>query len=519
MSQTVTTAAQGLLGPAPILRLVSIRKSFGPTRAVRDASFEVRPGEVHALMGENGSGKSTLVKILSGVHQPDGGTIVVGGLERPAFDSPQDALASGVATVFQEVLAVPNRTVYDNLWLGADGVFRVSQSRAERRRLAADVLAELLDAPPGLDELVGDLALSDRQACAIARAVLREPRLLVLDEATSALDFETRTRLFAMVARRVAAGAGAILITHRMDEVREIADRVTVLRAGETVGTMAGDAWTTEELVQLMTGHDHLVAADDAPEVRPRSAGGVVLQAVGVRAKRDSAPIDFTLRAGEIVGLAGLEGQGQDRFLRALAGRGSGQGVVERVVTGRRTGIASAAAARRAGIAYVPRDRRDESLFDWMPIVENFSTATLATDRRGGLLSARAALERFAKYVGLLRIKLGKPSDGITTLSGGNQQKVIIARWLAAEPRILLLNDPTRGIDIGAKRDLYALLADLAADGLAVVMLSTEVDEHLELMDRVLVFRDDAIAAEFTHAEIRRDGLVASFFGDREIRA
>jgi len=513
----VPTRYERLPAGEVLLSLRSIRKAFGATVAVRDASFEVRAGEVHALMGENGSGKSTLVKILSGVHAPDRGTISVRGTSHAAFRSPKEALAAGVATVFQEVLATPNRSVLDNLWLGADGVFRISRSQRERRRLAEEVLAELLESPPSLDTLVGDLDLSDRQACAIARAVLRQPSLLVLDEATSALDFDTRNRLFAMIRRQVAAGAGVILITHRMDEVREIADRVTVLRTGETVDTLSGEDWTTAELVRLMTGQASLVGDAPQQELARREPGQVVLRTRQLRLGAGRAPIDFALRAGEIVGLAGLEGQGQDAFLRSLWGLGGASGTVERVEGERAIPVPSKYAARRAGIAYVPRERRAESIFEWMSILDNFTPPTLTRDRRGGLLSSRAALTRFSDYIGRLRIKLGRPADGIGTLSGGNQQKVIIARWLAADPAILLLNDPTRGIDIGAKRDLYALLGELAERGLAVVMLSTEVDEHLELMDRVLVFRDEEVSAEFSHAELSRETLVASFFGAEEV--
>ncbi len=499
-----------------LLRVESIRKSFGATVAVRDASFDVRSGEVLALMGENGSGKSTLVKILSGVHTPDRGALTLGAQRRSAFRSPADALRGGIATVFQEVLTVPSRTVLDNLWLGADGLLSIRQSGAERRRRAEAVLSELLESPPSLDTLVGDLELSDRQACAVARAVLREPKLLVLDEATSALDFDTRNRLFALVRRIVAGGAGAILITHRMDEVREIADRVTVLRSGATVGTLEGDDWTTAEVVRLMTGDVDLVGEAPREDVVRRTPGAVVLEANGLRVAADAGPIDFRLRAGEIVGLAGLEGQGQDAFLRALWGLGDVGGAVTRVLPSGSIPITSKYAARHGRIAYVPRERRAESIFEWMSILENFAAATLRNDRRAGFLSSRAAAARFSGYVERLRIRLGRPSDGIGTLSGGNQQKVIIARSLTSDPEILLLNDPTRGIDIGAKRDLYALLAELADRGLAVVMLSTEVEEHLELMDRVLVFRDAAVTAEFEHEGLTRERLVASFFGAEE---
>lgn len=501
---------------AVVLSVASLRKAFGATKAVRDASFDVRRGEVHALMGENGSGKSTLVKMLSGVHRPDHGSITVAGSTRSAFTSPADALNHGIATVFQEVLAAPNRSVLDNLWLGSDGVFVSRGSAAERRRRAADILAELLVTPPPLESLVGDLDLSDRQACAIARAMLRDPALLVLDEATSALDFDTRTRLFGMLRTRAAGGSGVVLITHRMDEVHELADRVTVLRAGETVGTLDAGTWTTADLVRLMTGHTQLVSEDASAVGRVREPGPIVLRATGLTLTAGAEPIDFTLRAGEIVGLAGLEGQGQDAFLRALWGLDDRAGSVERVTSAGIAPVGSPRAALRSRIAYVPRERRAESIFGWMTIVDNFTPPTLAADRRAGFLSARASLARLRDYIDRLRIKLGRPQDGIDTLSGGNQQKVIVARWLAADPEILLLNDPTRGIDIGAKRDLYALFAELAEKGMAIVMLSTEVDEHLELMDRVLVFRDHRISSTFTRDELTRESLVQSFFVGRE---
>jgi len=507
-----TADALGAAGTGPLVRMVGIRKAFGPTVALRNADVEIRSGEIHALMGENGSGKSTLVKILSGVHAPDAGTIEIGGSAHKAFRSPNESLRNGIATVFQEVLTVETQTVLANLWLGSDGLFGTRRSKREKQRLAGEVLAQLVEIPPSLDALVGELELSDRQACAIARALLREPRLLILDEATSALDFDTRGRLFEVLRQRSAEGVGVVLISHRMDEVREIADRLTVLRSGETVATLDDD-WTTPQLVTLMTGSDRLTDRR-ATTSDGREHGTVVLSTRDLRLATGSDPIDFTLRAGELVGLAGLEGQGQDLFIRALWGLPGAEGqVVRHTRAGTRT-VASKYAAKRSGIAYVPRERRAESIFGWMSILENFNAATLRIDRRAGLLSGRAALARFERYAAKLKIKFGRPGDGIGTLSGGNQQKVIIARWLASDPDVLLLNDPTRGIDIGAKHDLYALLGELTEQGLAVVMLSTEVEEHIELMDRVLVFRENELAAEFTKGELDRDRLVGSFFSD-----
>ncbi|MCU1482251.1 MAG: hypothetical protein JWQ19_3037 [Subtercola sp.] len=496
-----------------VLELRSIRKAFGPTVAVKDATFQLRAGEVHAIVGENGSGKSTLVKILSGIHEPDSGEIVIEGTVRSSFARPGAALKSGIATVFQEVLVVESQTVVENLWLGSDGFLASSKSKRAKRAEGATALADLLENPPQMDVLVEDLSLSDRQACGIARAILRRPKVLILDEATSALDFDTRSRLFTVVRRLASEGVGIILITHRMDEIEDIADRLTVLRSGQTIATLDGDNWTTPQLVQLMTGAEALVEPEQQAVVSATELGAVVLEARDIRLTPSAEPFTFSIRAGELVGLAGLEGQGQDTFLRALWGFGTSGGEVVRMTGGSEMHITSNASASRAGIAYVPRERRAESIFEWMSIQENFSLPTSRQDRRGPFLSNRASASRFTSYISRLNIKLGKPSDGITTLSGGNQQKVIVARWLASNPEVLLLNDPTRGIDINAKRDLYALLRTLASEGLAVVMLSTEVDEHIELMHRVLVFHDDQCSREFTKNELGREALVASFFG------
>ena len=463
-----------------LLTVAGLAKSFGPTKALRACSLELRGGEVHALMGENGSGKSTLVKILAGVHRPDSGQIELAG--RPvAPRSPGEAIGSGVATVFQEVQCVPGQSVLDNLWLGTDGVVRRARGAGldpeERRARAGQVLTELLGTCPDLDSLAGSLSLSERQALAIARALLREPKVLILDEATSALDVATRDRLFAACRGLTARGGAVLFISHRMDEVEQIADRVTVLRSGESVGTLEREQADIATLVHLMTGGETLVQTEAADRPEP---GAVVLGGNGL-----------DLRAGEIVGLAGLEGQGQDEYLRALRGLAEG---------GTR-------------VAYVARDRREESIFPPLSIRENFTASTLRQDTRAGLISTSRARERFNGYRDRLKIRLGKDSDAITTLSGGNQQKVVIARALAGDPQVLLLNDPTRGIDIGAKHDVYALLRDLAASGMAIVMLSTEVDEHLELMDRVVVFREGAPAAEVDRENLTRAALVTEFFG------
>ncbi|MFL5847056.1 MAG: sugar ABC transporter ATP-binding protein [Solirubrobacteraceae bacterium] len=473
-SQAAETVTQdGDVGPVA-LRTTGLAKAFGATQALSACSFELRAGEVHCIVGENGSGKSTLVKILAGVHRPDQGSIELGGVESGAPASPAKSAAAGIATVFQEVLVVEPRSVLDNVWMGTDGVLRNHLGADEKRRRAQEALDALLGSAPPLDLPVEQLSLSERQACCLARALVRDPKILILDEATSALDVQTRDRLFTLIRERTDGGTAVVFISHRMDEISEIGDRCTVMRSGETVGTLdRGDA-TAGELVRLMTGAEHLTG--DVAERPHRDPGRVVLQTPSL-----------TLREGEMVGLAGLEGHGQDAFLQSLAGG--------------------------EDVAYVPRERRAESLFESKSIRENFGIATFARDTRRGLISPKATRSRLAEYVDRLKIKLADPEQPITTLSGGNQQKVVMARWLATDPKVLLLNDPTRGVDIGAKRDLYALLVELAQQGMAVVMLSTEVDEHVELMDRVLVFREGHIAKELPRNELSRQSIVGAFFG------
>ena len=500
--------------PELLVRVEHAAKAFGATRALRDCSFELRAGEVHALVGENGSGKSTLVKILSGVHVPDSGRVEVAGAE-VQLRSPKAAQDRGIATVFQEVLVARDCSVLDNVWLGADATWRAKIPGREKRRLAKAALDELLGRPADLGAAIDELSLSDRQACCIVRALLRRPRILILDEATSALDVATRDRLFALVGRLVADGVGVVFITHRMDEIEQIGDRITVMRSGETVASLDRRGSTTQQLVRLMTGADELVTTESR-EAAPAASriGEPVLSVRGVQLRPGGRPIDLQVRAGEVIGLAGLEGHGQNEFLEALWGENTSGGEVVRHSPGGETVVRSPVHAANCDIAYVPRERGLDSLLPWMTIRENFALPTLAADTRAGWLSPRSSRRRLNQYVDRMQIVLGSPEDAITTLSGGNQQRVIIARWLAFGPKVLLLNDPTRGIDINAKRDLYALFTALANEGLAVVMLSTELDEHVELMDRVLVFREHELSRELDRDELSREALVAAFFGD-----
>jgi len=502
------TVAEG-----PLLRTTALRKHFGHTRALVDCSFELLAGEVHAIAGENGSGKSTLVKILSGVHQADVGELEVHGEPTRGFANPRRSQEQGIVTVFQEILVAPARSVLDNIWLGAESSLRSVGGHAMKREIAADWLRRLLGKPIDLAAPMEDLSLSDRQACCIARALIREPKVLILDEATSALDVETRDRLFDIVRELSAQGTGVVLITHRMDEIEAIGDRITVMRSGRTVATLERGAWRPSQVVALMSGTEEREEA--AQERRTAEVRGpVVLETRQLRLRAGGAPIDIDIRAGELIGLAGLEGHGQQAFLEALQGSGPARGEVRRRSDAGVAVIRNTRDAARNRVAYVPRERGRESLFSWMSIRENFGMPTLRRDAPGGWLRPASTRRRLEDYVQRLGIVLGSAEDRITTLSGGNAQKVIIARWLASNPGVLLLNDPTRGIDVNAKRDVYRLLNSLASEGMAIVMLSTEVDEHVGLMDRVLVFREGELYREMQAEELSRTALVSAYFAD-----
>lgn len=490
------------------LVLAGVSKRFGATRALIDGDLHLRPGEIHTLLGENGSGKSTLVKIMGGVHRPDSGTVTLNGVPVTSR-SPRAAMDLGIATVFQEVLTAGSQSVLENVWLGSHGVFRRRLGLAEQRAIAQDVLKRIAGEIP-LDLPAGKLSLSERQSLCIARALVRNPKVLILDESTASLDVSSRDRLFVEMRRLAAEGTAILFISHRMDEVAEISDRVTVLRSGRSVSTVERSDLSINRLITDMTGS----SGHDDTRRQPHVPGDTVLQGTAVRLAPTSAPIDFELRAGEIVGLAGLEGHGQDQFIKRLAGVAGGPGSVVRLLPG---GAAELTERNGdvLGVAYLPRERRGESLFGSMSIRENFALPTLAKDRRGGLLDTRSTARRFEAFADLLSLRFGAAHDAISTLSGGNQQKVLLARWLATDPKVLLLNDPTRGVDIGTKREIYAILHRLSAEGMSIVILSSEVDELVDLADRVLVFRDQAVFSQIPHTQLSTESIVAAYFGQK----
>lgn len=500
--------------PAVSVEISEVRKTFGPTVALAGVSLRAFEGEVHAIIGGNGSGKSTLAKVISGVLIPDSGQVSVLG---KSATSPFEAREIGVANVFQEVLVADECSVLDNLYLGADGLLGSAMTDEERRARAGELMAELLGFDLDLDTRVGDLPLSLKQWITIGRAILTEPRVLILDESSAALDFESTERLFAKMRGLRRQGCAILIVTHRIAELVRIADRATVLRDGVTVGTLSREEITEANILALIAGAQRERAkAAEAPAVR--LSDHAVLRLDEVRVWDDAASFDFALYPGEVVGITGLDGQGQADFVRALAGvQGFVKGRAAIVNDGVAEPVFDLRSARENGISYVSGDRKKEGIFANLSVFENMLMSVYRTYRAGGWLNfvSRTKLSQVFEWeAGKLAVKMGSPDNLITSLSGGNQQKVLIARAFAEKPQVLVLNDPARGIDVGAKLDLYRNLRDFAARGNAVVFLSSEIEEFLNLCSRVHVFRNGAIWADFeppfdTHA------ILNAMFGRR----
>jgi len=505
-------AENGSAAPSMAVVVEGADKAFGETQALRKCSFRARSGEVHAIVGENGSGKSTLAKILSGVFSADRGDVRVFG-QTPS--RPRHAMGLGVATVFQEVLVAEGRSVLDNLFIGMGGTVRAPISYAERVRRGGEELERLTGETFDLHAPIDSLPLSQRQWVTIARALLRSPRLLILDESTAALDLNGARRLLEEARRLKQRGVCVLLVTHRIGELTEYTDRATVLRDGRDVGTLNADEITENRLLELMGG---AAAHERRPAARTAAgeAGSPVLRARDARLAEHTEPFDFEVSSGEIVGLAGLEGHGQAQFLRSVAGIGLlAEGEVEVPASDESSAsvVTTPRAAARAGIVYIPGDRKLEGLFPNLSILENFGVPLYRRNRRLGFVDFRRIRALFSSQARSLEIDSRAECAPIGTLSGGNQQKVVIGRSLAQSPRIIALNDPTRGVDIGTKQDLYEVLRGLAAAGKGVLFLSSEIEEFLGVCHRVAVFRDGSLQTTLSGEQITFDAVLGAMFG------
>ncbi len=493
----------------PVLELAGIDKAFPGVRALADVRFDVRPGEVHALLGENGAGKSTLIKIMSGVHSPDGGTMTLDGAALE-LASPLDAQRAGIATIYQELLLIPELTVAENVFIGHAPRSRLGLVDWRRMRDGARELLASLDIHDlDVDAPVGSLSVGNRQRVEIAKALSQDARVLIMDEPTAALTERDVELLFDIVRLLRERGVGIVYISHRLEEVFLLADRVTVLRDGHYVATRQVSDTDRDELIEMMVGR-RIEALFPKLEAE---LGEVVLEADEVVRQPMTNGVSLELRRGEILGIAGLVGSGRSEFAQTLFGITPLTGGEIRV-EGKPVAIRKPADAKALGIAYIPEDRAHHGLVRPMPIAENISLAVLDRVSRRAFID-RAAEARLARSSAeQFQIRASGIDQIAGKLSGGNQQKVVLGKWLATRPRILIMDEPTRGIDVGAKAEIHRLMSELARQGMGIIMISSELPEILGMSDRVLVMRGGRIVSTFERAEATQERIAAAMLSD-----
>jgi len=487
---------------SPLLEICNITKRFPGVRALHDVSMSVERGEVVAVIGENGAGKSTLMKILAGVQPPDAGRILVDG-KAVRFHGVEDALSAGISLIHQELNLADNLSVGANIFLGREprvaGVIRKTVVDREARRYL-DMVG--LDVAPG--DLVSTLPIGKQQLIEIARALSTNARVLIMDEPTSSLSQHEAETLFDVVRQLRSQGVSVIYISHRLSEVRDLADRVVVLRDGEYVGEIPRDQVEHDRVVVVMVGRD----VSQFYHRQPHTPGQPVLRVQGLRTPdHPTKELSFEVRAGELVGVAGLVGAGRTEMLQTLFGvTPAVGGTIE--VDGTPVTLRTPRDAIDAGLALVPEDRKLAGLVLEMALRQNLSLPSLRRDARAGFLSQRAEADITAEMIAAMRIKTPSDRQIVQYLSGGNQQKVVLGKWLAMKPRLLLLDEPTRGIDVGAKEEIYKLMHDLAGRGVGTLFVSSEMEEVLSLSDRVLVMHEGRISGKLDRDQLSEEAVM-----------
>ncbi|HFP9452163.1 TPA: sugar ABC transporter ATP-binding protein [Raoultella ornithinolytica] len=499
----------------PVLSMRNIAKAFGKFYALKGVDLTVWPGEIHALMGENGAGKSTLMKILAGAYTATSGEILIDG--RPhAIKGPKDALAAGITLIYQEMQLAPNLTVAENIFLGSELARGGLVQRKEMINQAQAVI-DRLGAQFKASDRVMTLTIAEQQQVEIARALHRNSRVLVMDEPTAALSSRETQRLFELILRLRDEGMAIIYISHRMAEVYELSDRVSVLRDGQYVGSLTRDKLNASELVRMMVGRplsDLFNKERDIPPGQPRLRVEDLTDGGKVKAS------SLVVRAGEIVGLAGLVGAGRSELAQLIFGvRRATGGVIE--IDGEPVVIHSPRAAIELGIGFLTENRKEQGLFLEMAAQENITMATLERDARWGMLNRKKAQTLSDDAISLLNIRVPHAQVRAGGLSGGNQQKLLISRWVAIGPRILLLDEPTRGVDVGAKSEIYRIMTQMARQGVAILMISSELPEVVGMSDRVYVMREGSIAGELQACDISQESIMtlATGVNDSHLKA
>lgn len=494
-----------------VLSARGIYKEFPGVKALQNVDFTLREGEIHALMGENGAGKSTLVKVLTGVYEKDSGEIRIAGIEGPvSIRSPQDAQNLGIATVYQEITLCPNLTVAENMYIGR-GNYKFVNHRAQEKK--ATELLEKLNIPAKATQQLGTCSIAIQQMVAIARAVDMDCKVLILDEPTSSLDDREVELLFTLMRDLKSRGVGIIFITHFLEQVYEVCDKITVLRNGELVGEYTIADLPRVKLISAMLGKDMEDMTNLKNQKRPYSGTGeVVYEAEGLSSAEGVRPFNFLINKGEVNGFTGLLGSGRSESVRAIfaADRVTG-GKVK--VNGRDVKINGPKDAMKAGIGYLPEDRKGDGIIQDLSVRENIILALQVLDGFTKPIP-RAEQEKLAdEFIEMLDIKTASKETPIKSLSGGNQQKVILARWLLTHPQYLILDEPTRGIDVGTKIEIQKLVLKLAEEGVSVTFISSEIEEMLSVCQRLIVMRDRKIVGELKDDLLRQDVIMQTIAG------
>jgi ribose transport system ATP-binding protein len=493
----------------PILEFQDVRKHFGGVKAVDGVSFSIAPAEVHAIVGENGAGKTTLMNVVAGVYLPDAGRILMHG-EPYSPNSPRDARARGISIVFQELALFPSLSVAANIFMGKEMMHRSGLDHKAMREQAQATLKRM-GVELSVSELVTDLSVGQQQWVEIARALTDRAKVLILDEPNSALNVAETEALFESIRHLRGEGITVIYISHRLEEVFQIADRITVMRDGQYIGTWGTAQTNISEIVAAMVGRQVTKLFDR----EPAPLGDVVLEVDGLSLDGRVEPVSFRARAGEVVGLVGLAGAGIVDLFEVLFGirRATGGQVL---LGGQLIDTTSPLKAMEHQIAMMPSDRRGLGLMPNWSVLSNITLGVLSQLSRFGAVNHSRSKDLAHEYVRQLKIITESLDKGVLYLSGGNQQKVLLARWLATQPRVFILDDPTRGIDVGAKQEIYALIDRIAADGVAVLFTSSEMDEILALSDRILVLRKGRLIAELARGTWDKELVMEFVAGDLE---
>ena len=500
-------------GPAPTLVLDSAQKSFGAVRALEDGRITLRPGEAHALLGENGAGKSTLVKILAGVYAPDAGVLTVGG-EAQLFNGPADSKAAGISIIYQEPTLFPDLSVAENIYLGRQPL--TTGRRIDRSTMEQDAREVFARLGVALDpaRVARGLSVADQQIVEIAKALSLNARVLVMDEPTAALTGVEVQRLFDVMTTLRSQGAAVLFISHRLEEVFASCQRVTIMRDGRFVSTAPVEELDVDAIIRGMVGRD---LSSLFPKT-PTDPGKPMLEVDSLCSEGVFDDISFTVRSGEIVALAGLVGAGRTEVARAIFGidpRSSGSVRVD----GRELPAGDPRAAMAAGVGLVPEDRRQQGLVMDMSIDQNVAMASMKELRSMGLIRSASERRLAGEWANRLQLKFGRMRNPVSTLSGGNQQKVVLGKWLARKPTVLIIDEPTRGIDVGTKSEVHRILDSLVSEGMAILMISSELPEVLGMADRVVVLHEGRVTAVLDRSDADEDNVMRAASGIAPVSA